>query len=492
MDHRITQNHRHGRRFVVPLTVVAIAAVTWTPHGEAANLVEIFEQATRGDPVIREAEALRTAALEARPQARGALLPQVRVAGALETSESDGNRTLAQETDTVPPEIELVRVGQDTSADSWWWQAGLRQTLFRWDQWQRLQRADSRVAQAEAQYRAAQQDLMVRVTQRYFDVLAAAETLRAAEATLAAFNRQLEQAERQFKVGLVTIIDVEEARAARDAGTANVIAAKRALAVSGELLTELTGEVYPELQRPKEDFQVDDPKAAKSEQDWVDTALEQNLNIIAARLGVDMAKRDLKIAQAGHMPTVDLYASTSEFDVSGDQTNVDRASGVRTTGPADADGSEDVVGVEMVVPIFTGGVTRSRVREQVQLHRAARERLEANIRAAERATRDAYLSSVADRERVVALRQTVASTQSAQRATERGVEVGTRTTVDLLEARRRVFEAERDYARGRYDYLINLVRLRSTAGVLLPDDLKTINDHLLEPVSIQPMGVPRR
>jgi outer membrane protein len=492
MDHRITQCSRRRRTSFAPLALAAVAATVCAPCSEATDLVEVLGQATRGDPVLREAEALRTAALEAKPQARGALFPQVRVAGAIETSEVDGNRTIAQETETVPPEIELVRVGQETSADSWWWQAGLRQTLFRWDQWQRLQRADARVAQAEAQFRAAQQDLMVRVTQRYFDVLAAAETLRAAEATLTAFTRQLEQAERQFKVGLVTIIDVEEARAARDAGTANVIAAKRSLAVSGELLTELTGQVYPELQRPKEDFQVDDPKAAQSEQEWVDTALEQNLNLIAARLGVDIAKSDLRIAQSGHMPTVDLYAATGEFDVSADQTNIDRASGVRTTGPADADGSEDVVGVEVVLPIFTGGVTRSRVREQVQLHRAARERLEANIRAAERATRDAYLTSMADRERVAALRQTVASTQSAQRATERGVEVGTRTTVDLLEARRRAFEAERDYARSRYDYLINNVRLRSTAGVLLPEDLKQINDHLLETVSVQPMGAPRR
>ncbi len=177
---------------------------------------------------------------------------------------------------------------------------------------------------------------------------------------------------------------------------------------------------------------------------------------------------------------------------SADQTNIDRASGVRTTGPADADGSEDVVGVEVVLPIFTGGVTRSRVREQVHLHRAARERLEANVRAAERATRDAYLTSEADRERVGALRQSVASTQSAQRATQRGVEVGDRTTVDLLEAQRRAFEAERDYARSRYDYLINFVRLRSTAGVLLPEDLNVINDHLVEPVSVVPTGAPRR
>jgi len=132
------------------------------------------------------------------------------------------------------------------------------------------------------------------------------------------------------------------------------------------------------------------------------------------------------------------------------------------------------------------------VREQVALHRAARQRLDGSMRAAERATRDAYLSVVADQARVAALRQSVASSRSALRATERGVEAGNRTNVDVLDARRRVFEAERDYARARYDYLTNLVRLRAAAGTLLPGDLEAINAYLVEPVAVLPPGAPRR
>jgi outer membrane protein len=478
-------------------TFAMLAAATFSVDATAAaDLIQIYQLARTRDPQILEAAELRVAALEAKPQARAALLPQLFAGGQVETRETDGSGTFLQVVDTNPtpgvdPEIEIFDVDQSISADTWRWQAGLRQTVFRWDQWQRLGRADAVVARAEAAYRAAQQDLMLRVSQRYFDVLAAAETLRASEATLEAFTQQLAQAERRFKVGVVTVIDVEEARSARDAAAAAAIAAKRALAVAGELLTELTGELHDELERPGDELPVSDAEQ-RSEQAWVDQAVEQNLAVVAARLGVDIAGRDVRIAQSGHLPTLDLYATTGAFDESATETVTKRNLDLSTTGPADSDGTEDVVGLQLTVPIFTGGATRSRVREQVALQRAARQRLDGSVRAAERATRDAYLSVVADRARVEALRQSVSSSRSALRATERGVEVGNRTNVDVLEARRRVFEAERDYARARYDFLTNLVRLRSAAGTLLPGDLATINDYLVEPVSVVPSGAPRR
>jgi outer membrane protein len=475
---------------------VSVALVLWAGTAPGADLLEVYALAQARDPQFLEAVELRTAALEAKPQARAALLPQVFAGGEVETRETDGSGTFLQVVDPNPgpgldPQIEIFNVDQKVSADTWRWQAGLRQTVFRWDQWQRLGRADAVVARAEAGYRAAQQDLMLRVSQRYFDVLAAAETLRSSEATLEAFTQQLAQAERRFKVGVVTVIDVEEARSARDAAAAGAIAAKRSLAVAGELLTELTGELHPELERPGDNLPVADAEG-RSEQAWVDEAVEQNLAVVAARLGVDIAKRDVRIAQSGHLPTIDFYATTGEFDESATETVVNRNFDLRTRGPADSDGTEDVIGLQVAVPIFTSGATRSRVREQVALHRAARQRLDGSLRAAERSTRDAYLSVMADEARVEALRQSVASSRSALRATERGVEVGNRTNVDVLDARRRVFEAERDYARARYDYLTNLVRLRAAAGTLLPADLEAINGYLDEPVAVLPSGAPRR
>jgi outer membrane protein len=462
----------------------------------AADLMQLYELAKARDPQFLEAGELRTAALEAKPQARAALLPQLFAGGEVETRTTDGSGTFLQVIDPNPgpgvdPEIEIFDVDQRINADTWRWQAGLRQTVFRWDQWQRLGRADAVVARAEVAYRAAQQNLMLQVSQRYFDVLAATETLKASEATLEAFTQQLTQAERRFKAGVVTVIDVEEARSARDAAAAGVIASKRALAVAGEALTELTGEPQSELERLGEELPAPDAQQ-RSEQAWVDQAVEQNLGVVAARFGVDIAKRDVRIAQGGYMPTLDLYAATGAFDEDATETVTNRNLDLRTKGPADSDGTEDVIGLRFAVPIFTGGATTSRVREQVALHRASRQRLDGSVRAAERSTRDAYLSVMADQARIEALRQSVASSRSALRATERGMEVGNRTIVDVLDSRRRVFDAERDYSAARYNYLTNLVRLRAAAGSLLPADLEAINAYLVEPVSVVPSGAPRR
>jgi outer membrane protein len=481
-------------------SVLIAAGVALVLIGSAArseNLLEVYQAALRSDPVIREAEARRMAALEAKPQARGVLFPQISLSGDAYSSSADteGNQRQFQEVgvDPVTGEPVVVAVSvpyrNTTETDALWsYDAQLTQTIFRWDQWQRLKQADSRVALAEAEYRAAQQNLMVRVSQRYFDVLAADDTLTAAQATLEAVGRQLEQAEKRFEVGLIAITDVQEARAAHDSATAGVIAAKRALATSQEFLRELTGEAYAQLVKPVDAMPLDQPQPF-NEQQWVDESLDQNLNVVAARLGVDIAKANVKIAQAGYMPTLDLYARYGESASDGTSlTTVPEEFQDPTrpaeTFPADLTRNDDQIGIRVTVPIFTGGVTRSQVREQTYLHRAERERLEGAIRGAERETRDAYLGVIAEKARVQALKQAVQSNQTALEATEAGFEVGTRTTVDVLDARRRLFEAQRDYSRSRYDYLINVVRLKSAAGVLVPTDLNAINGFLTLPAPL--------
>jgi outer membrane protein len=267
-----------------------------------------------------------------------------------------------------------------------------------------------------------------------------------------------------------------------------VIAAKRALATAQEFLRELTGEAYAQLAKPSDAMPLDQPQPF-DEQVWVDEALEQNLDVVAARLGVDIAKSNVKIAQAGYMPTLDLYARYGES--ASDATSLTRVpqqfqdpNFPAQEFPADLDRTDDQIGVRLNVPIFTGGVTRSQVREQTYLHRAERERLEGAMRGAERQARDSYLGVIAERARVQALAQAVKSNQTALEATEAGFEVGTRTTVDVLDARRRLFEAQRDFSRSRYDYLINVVRLKSASGVLLPADLTTINGFLTTPAPL--------
>ena len=474
--------HGEFMRTKSPLLACCVALVLGAPVVRGENLLEVYQDAVKSDPLIRAAEARRLAALEAKPQARGLLFPQINLNGQVATRDSESNSTFNQAVDadgdpTTPPVIAIVRNSQSTDADFWNYQAQLVQTIFRWDQWQTLKRADAEVAIAEANYRAAQQDLMVRVSQAYFDVLASEDTLGAAEATLQAFSRQLEQAEKRFEVGLIAITDVQESRAAHDSATAGVIAAKRALATNQERLREITGEAYQSLTKPADEMPLDQPQPF-DEQAWVDQSVEQNLNVVAARLETEVTRRNIEIARSGHLPTLDLFATRTEFDSNATQVNNGRE------GPADSDQVQDTIGIQVTVPIYSGGVTQSRVREQTYLHRASREQFEGSLRTAERETRDAYLGVIAERARVNALKQSVKSNQTALEATEAGFEVGTRTTVDVLDARRRLFEAQREYARSRYDYLINVVRLKSAAGVLVPTDLNTINGYLTMPTAL--------
>lgn len=441
-----------------------------------ADLLEVYQRALQNDPIIREADANRLASRESKPQALAALLPQLNVSGTYSQDDDEFARVQVQEQSgggLIP-----VDLTSDSDTDGYRYTIELRQTLFRWDQWAALKRADAEVAQAEADYQAAQQDLIQRTAQRYFDVLAAQDTVDAAQATLEAFSRQLEQADKRFEVGLIAITDVQESRAAHDQAVAAVIQAKRNLATARELLRELTGEPFETLASPADDMPLETPDPQNEEQ-WVSVALEQNLRIISARLATDIAKQDIRVARSGHLPTIDIVASHTDFDQQG--TRIDRRSdiaGVGIESPADQSQTNDSIGVQVTFPIYSGGATSSRVRQRVYLHRAARERLERTARETERATRDAYLGVLSEISRVRALRQALESSRTALQATEAGFEVGTRTTVDVLDARRQLFEAQTNYSRSRYDYILNVLQLQLATGTLSVADLEEINKLL--------------
>jgi outer membrane protein len=445
---------------------------------DRVNLLAVYQRALQNDPIIREAEANRLATLENKPQARAALLPQLQATGALDRLDSERTGTSLQRIDPFNENSDLVAVPTTTSADgvqSMQYQVRLTQTVFRWDRWVALQRSDRQVAQAEIEFKAAQQDLLARTAQRYFDVLAAEDTLEAAQATMEAFSRQLEQADKRFEVGLIAITDVQEARAARDQAAAAVIAAKRSLATSREFLRELTGTTFGDLSKPSADMPLRTPNP-DNEEEWVKAALEQNLQLISARLQTDIAKDDVRVARAGHLPTLDLVATHNSDEDEGDAATRGRT----FRGLADTQTESDVIGLQVTVPLFSGGSTQSQVRQRVYLHRAARERSERTARETERAARDAYLGVLSEMSRVQALRQAVASSQTALQATEAGFEVGTRTTVDVLESRRNLFDAQTNYARSRYDYIINLLRLKIATGNLSEADLQEVNGWLTE------------
>lgn len=451
------------RSLLIMLCALAVPGV-----GHSASLLEVYQQALQSDPRIHEAEARRLAALEAEPQARGVLLPQINFGGDWTKFDSSGTSTREGSTGIFTSSTEI-------RSETTRWQFTLRQTLFRWDQIVNLRRADKIVAKAEADREAAQQDLVVRVGQTYFNVLGAEDRLTSLHANRQAIARQLEQAKQRFEVGLIAITDVQESQAAYDQAVADEIGAKRSLATSREFLREITGEFVGTLSAPGDEFPMRVPNPA-SQTAWVDLALGQNLTLISSRLDEKLARDEISFRRNGRYPTIDLVASTGESDSNGDL----RVAPAATFTTADSDGKSNSISIQFSMPLFAGGYNTSRVREAVYLHRAAREQLQRITRETERRTRDAYLGVLSEKSRVEALQQAVASSRTALEATQAGFDVGTRTIVDVLNSQFSLFRSITLFYQSRYDYLMNVLRLKQAAGNLQIQDLEEIDQWLKE------------
>lgn len=448
--------------------LLAVSALLLSGSLHAASLLEVYQQALQGDPQIHEAEARRLAALEAKPQARGVLLPQLSFSGDLTRTESRGT-SIEIDSDGS---IGSLTSASETTANRW--QFSLRQTLFRWDQIVGLRRADKIVAKAEAQRESAQQDLIVRVAQRYFDVLAAEDRLTSINADRRAIARRLEQAKQRFEVGLIAITDVQESQAAYDKSVADEIGAKRTLATAREFLREITGEYVSKLNAPSDNFPLLAPNP-DTQASWVALSLSQNLNLVASRLDERLARDEISFRRNGHYPSIELVASTGNQDITSS-----RSFNGSPFIPANSDGRSDSIGVQFNVPIFAGGTTSSRVREAVYLHRASREQLQRVTRATERQARDAYLGVLSEISRVKALKQAVASSTTALQATQAGYEVGTRTIVEVLNSQFSLYASITNHYQSRYDYILNVLRLKQAAGSLRVQDLEQIDQWLTD------------
>ena len=448
--------------------VVIITALGFTGTLQAESLLEVYQQALQSDPRIHEAEARRLAALEAEPQARGLYLPQIGVDGSWTKSESSGTSVF----EDINGDTDSFSTSSETETSQW--QLGLRQTIFRWDQIVGMRRADKIVAKAEADREAAQQDLVIRVGQSYFDVLAAEDRLTSRHANRQAIARQLEQAKQRFEVGLIAITDVQESQAAHDQAVADEIAAKRVLATARNIMREITGQFVGELAAPGDDLPLRTPDPA-AEIEWVDLALAQNLALVSSRLDEELARDEISFRRNGYYPTIDLVASTGAFD-----TEADRSVGGGVSSPFDSDGDRDSIGIQFSIPLFAGGTNRSRVQEAVYLHRASTQQLQRVTRETERQTRDSYLGVQAEKSRVEALDQAVKSSTTALEATQAGFEVGTRTIVDVLNSQFALYSAITQFYQARYDYLMNYLRLKQAAGNLQIQDLEAIDQWLVD------------
>jgi outer membrane protein len=455
-----------------------LAALLACPGSAAAkDLVGVFQDALHADPVIRQADANRLAAREARPQAWSALLPQVTGTAGMSGDHNAGEQPLFGTSSSGAPLVIAAPAVVDTTTRQW--AVNLRQNVFSWSNWMALKAAGKEVAQAEATYQAAEQNLILRVAQAYFNVLAAEDGLEANQTSLEAIQRQLDQAEKRFEVGLIAITDVQEARAARDTAAAAVIAAKRTLATSEDQLQEITGQKYDSLAKPGSEMPLRSPAPA-DETRWVNISLQQNLSLISSRLAADIARDNVRAAFGGHLPSLDIVAGRSY-----QRQGVGEVFAGQPFNYTDYFNDRQI-SLQLTVPLFSGGFTQSKVRQAEYLWIAAKEGVVQSSRATERAARDAYLGVIAGIARVQALRQALASSETALKATEAGYEVGTRTAVDVLNSRKTLVQAQTDYSGSRYDYIVSVLQLRLAAGNLDRAELADINGWLTVPAPTSP------
>lgn len=420
----------------------------------AKNLLEVYQLALNNDPALRAAAARRLAVLETRPQSRALLLP---VFSASANYSDNRNEILGSDSPVFQPQtVYFITRGYSLS---------LTQPIYNREYFVQQKQADALVKGDNADYAAAQQDLIIRVAEAYFNILGAMDNLAFVQADKKAIQRQLEQAKQRFEVGLIAITDVHESQAAYDDAVAREIEAENLLSNTREDLRVITGRRHEHLSILAGQVPLIKPEPTSIDR-WSATARQQNFSVIAGEYNVRSAREEVERRRSGHYPTLDLTGSHRYLK----QDDSAFGGGSET--------KDSAVGLVFNLPIFQGGAVSSRVREALHLLDQARDELEQRRRDILRQTRNSYLNVLAGIETVKARKQAVISAQSALDATEAGLEVGTRTTVDVLDVRQNLLKSERDLARSRYNYILDTLRLKQAAGRLTPDDMKPINGWL--------------
>lgn len=439
-------------------TLVGSALALLSVQANAENLQTIYQLATKKDPQVLKAAATRDAAKAGIDVSKARLLPQINLSAGANKSFSDqfDNDTGGQ------------YKGETTSTNAG---ISLRQSVFDWSRYENLSIAEKAALQGQTAYDAAVQTLIVRVSQSYFDVLTADDNLSFVVAEKRAIERQLEQTKQRFAVGLTAITDVHEAQAQYDIAVAQEISAQNALETAREFLREITGEYHAQLDSLNTSrFSTSQP-TPNNPQDWVQTAQDNNLELKIRKLSLDIAEHNIQIAKSGHYPTVDLTAQTG-FNNS---TSENRDTGVGFNSPRSDSSS---VGIELVVPLYSGGGTVANEEVVRANYVEAAEDLELSHRSVIRQVRSNYNNVGALISSTKALEQAVISAESALKATEAGFEVGTRTIVDVLQSTRNLFDARRNLSKARYDYILSVLALKQAAGTLTEEDLFTVNRAL--------------
>lgn len=428
-----------------PKLLSFLLLATFGLPASADNLSEVYRAALGYDASYAAAQAAYRAAQEKTPQARAGLLPNV----SLNANARYNN-------------VE-TSLG-DSDYNSHGWGVSAAQPIYRGQNWVAYDQAKVSVQLAENQLKAAGQDLILRAARAYFDVLLAQDSLEFIRAQKAAITEQLAAAKRNFEVGTATITDTHEAQARFDLATAQEIAAENDLEIKRRALHTLTGRTVNTLAALAPSPALATPSPASMDE-WVNRSQTDNLQVRISQQAREIADREIERARRGHHPTLDLTASYND--------NYNQNIGISTI-----DSKSTVVGLELALPIYQGGLVSSQVREAVANQDKARQEQENALRNAALQTRQAYLNVTSTEAQVRALEAALASSQKSLESTQLGLEVGVRTNVDVLNAQQQLTSARRDLAAARYNFLLSVLNLKAAAGSLSETDLAEI-DRLL-------------
>jgi len=455
------------------LTIALSLCLLQTSDLRAEDLLESYQLAKSSDPVLQLAQAQAKSANEGIPQARSRLLPQISATGGYDRTQSDSQRLQFDRT----PTGQLVQFAttSDSTSTSKSYSATLNQSVYDHSNYTQLGAARSNAERADAEFRAAQMQLIIRVAEAYFAVLTASDSLASAEGEEKAVGRQLEQAEQRFNVGLTAITDVHEARARFDSSKAAKILSENSVDDARLALSELTGSYVEAIAGLSDELPLERPDPSQW-QAWVELAMKNNPDMQAALASADGAEWNIQTARAARYPTLSSFLRFSDTTDGGDATTIFPAG--QSNFPTDSSGRSTTIGLSLNVPLFSGFATTSRIQQAVYDHDGSLDRVESQRRAITRQTRNAYRTVIAGISEVQARKQALISAQSALDATQAGFEVGTRTIVDVLLSQQVLFQAQRDYSNARHNFIINGLRLKRASGIVAESDLASINKLL--------------
>jgi outer membrane protein len=445
---------------------VAIALFTWgaAAHAQGKNdLLSIFQDALKYDSTYSAARFAWQAAQEKVPQARSRLLPQV--------SAGYGYNYIDTNSKFTPEGAPTTE--RSSSYGSWGPSLNLTLALYRPQSWDDLNSAQLSITSADAVLAQAKQDLVLRVTQAYFDVLTAQDALLAIEASKKATSEQLAQARREFEVGTKTIVDTHEAQARYDQIAAQEQVAIGDLIVKRNALRQIVGRDVAELLPLREAPQLMPPQPTDIDA-WTQRAVDSNPNVVSARAAAQIAEVTTARNRHGHYPTLDLVGK-AEQGRSGAPLSAQSPTGGTVSVPGDTRSRSASIGVQLTIPLYSGGLVQSQVRESLALEERARQDLESARRAAAQGARQAFTVTNYGLSQVRALESAEVSAKSQLDSTRVGYQVGVRINLDVLNAQTQLFNTQRDLKKARYDFLLNGMRLKSSAGMLSEDDVSGVN-----------------